>query len=77
MSNNNSTRAHTANTGKTRRIISRDGFSREKSNIMDVNEFENFKEKRREKSRISSAHKTLMFKDEKREKNNKFFEIAK
>lgn len=61
-----STRAHTAKTGITRRItVSREAMSREKSNLLEINDFDPSKEKtgkskNKARSRISSANKTMV-----------------
>ena len=79
MSRRNSTRAQTANTGLTRRMTaSRDAISRDKSNLLEVSEFEGeLRARNKEKSRIASHHKTLMFRDDRFEKSAKLIEMVK
>jgi hypothetical protein len=83
-SNPTSTRAHTAKTGLTRRVAaSREGLSKDRSTLLDLNEFDSVREmdlrsRNKERSRISSAHKTMMFRENmKREQSGKLFDIAK
>lgn len=72
-----STRANTANTGATRKLISRDATGHDALDLSFKRQSDYLLPEKSQKNRIMSAHRTMIWREESRKEKSKISEIAK